>query len=63
MMTMMVMMVTTATTVTVKRKKRDDDDDDESGEVRRMTNLTAGKLMPIIMTPFFVQQKITSSCL
>lgn len=62
MMTMMVMMVTTATTVTVKRKKRDDDDD-ESGEVRRMTNLTAGKLMPIIMTPFFVQQKITSSCL
>lgn len=59
---MMVMMVTTATTVTVKRKKRDDDDD-ESGEVRRMTNLTAGKLMPIIMTPFFVQQKITSSCL
>ena len=35
------------------------DNDDESG--KKKTSLTAGKHMPIILTPFFVQLKITSS--
>lgn len=54
------MMVTTATAVTGKKKRDDDDDVDENGEKKRRT--TAGKHMPIIMTPSFVTTDNQALC-